>query len=107
MIETQMGPLLKSMPEDQRNELLSALKEAKIAETPEDRALQAQAPHLAAVLIEQLNSMKKEMNELKKANKALSAASPASNGRQQEAKKPAADDDDEGLFKAIRSQYGR
>lgn len=107
MIETQMGPLLKSMPEDQRNELLSALKEAKIAETPEDRALQAQAPHLAAVLIEQLNSMKKEMNELKKANKALSAASPSSNGRQQEAKKPAADDDDEGLFKAIRAQYGR
>lgn len=107
MIETQMGPLLKNMPEDQRNELLSALKEANIAETPEDRALQAQAPHLAAVLIEQLNSMKKEMNELKKANKALSAASPSSNGRQQEAKKPAADDDDEGLFKAIRTQYGR
>jgi len=107
MIETQMGPLLKSMPEDQRNELLSALKEAKIAETPEDRALQAQAPHLAAVLIEQLNSMKKEMNELKKANKALSAASPSSNGRQQEAKKPAADDDDEGLFKAIRTHQGR
>ena len=107
MIETQMGPLLKNMPEDQRNELLSALKEAKIAETPEDRALQAQAPHLAAVLIEQLNSMRKEMSELKKANKALSAASPSSNGRQQEAKKPAADDDDEGLFKAIRSQYGR
>lgn len=107
MIETQMGPLLKSIPEDQRNELLSALKEAKIAETPEDRALQAQAPHLAAVLIEQLNSMKKEMNELKKANKALSAASPSSNGRQQEAKKPAADDDDEGLFKAIRANQGR
>lgn len=109
MIETQMGPLLKSMPEDQRNELLSALKEAKIAETPEDRALQAQAPHLAAVLIEQLNSMRKEMSELKKANKALSAASPSSNGRQQEAKKPAADEDDDenGLFKAIRSQYGR
>ena len=108
MIETQMGPLLKNMPEDQRNELLSALKEAKIAETPEDRALQAQAPHLAAVLIEQLNSMKKEMNELKKANKALSAASPSSNGRQQEAKKPAADDDDdEGLFREIRRYSGR
>ena len=107
MIETQMGPLLKSMPEDQRNELLSALKEAKIAETPEDRALQAQAPHLAAVLIEQLNSMRKEMSELKKANKALSAASPSSNGRQQEAKKPAADDDDEGLLKEIRRYSGR
>jgi hypothetical protein len=106
MIETQMAPLLKNMPKEQRQELMSALKEAKIADTPEDRALQAQAPHLAAVLIEQLNSMKKEMAELKKANKALSVASPSSNGRQAEAKKADADDDEDGLFKAIRSQQG-
>lgn len=106
MIETQMAPLLKNMPKEQRDELMGALKEAKIADTPEDRALQAQAPHLAAVLIEQLNSMKKEMAELKKANKALSVASPSSNGRQAEAKKADADDDEDGLFKAIRSQQG-
>lgn len=106
MIETQMAPLLKNMPKEQRQELMSALKEAKIADTPEDRALQAQAPHLAAVLIEQLNSMKKEMAELKKANKALSVASPASNGRQTEAKKADSDDDDEGLFKSILAHQG-
>lgn len=107
MIETQMGPLLKQLPQEQRAELLSALKEAKIADTPEDRALQAQAPHLAAVLIEQLNGMRKELSDLRKANKALSAATPSSNGRQSEAKKPAADEDDDALFQAIRGQYGR
>ena len=107
MIESQMAPLLKNLPKEQRDELMGALKEAKIADTPEDRALQAQAPHLAAVLIEQLNSMKKEMAELKKANKALSAASPSSNGRQAETKKAESDDDDEGLFKSIRAHQGR
>ena len=107
MIETQMAPLLKGLPQAQKEELMSALKEAKIADTPEDRALQAQAPHIAAVLIEHLNSLKKEMAELKKANKALSAASPASNGRQPEPKKAASDDDDDGLFQAIRSATGR
>lgn len=107
MVETQMGPLLKALPEDQRNELMSALKDAKIADSPEDRALQAQAPHIAAVLIERLNAVTKEMSALKKANKALSAASPSSNGRQVEAKKPADDDDEDALFKSIRSHYGR
>lgn len=107
MIESQMAPLLKNLPKEQRDELMGALKEAKIADTPEDRALQAQAPHLAAVLIEQLNSMKKEMAELKKANKALSAASPSSNGRQAETKKAESDDDDDGLFKSIRAHQGR
>lgn len=106
MIEAQMAPLLKGLPQAQKDELMTALKEAKIAETPEDRALQAQAPHIAAVLIEHLNSLKKEMAELKKTNKALSAASPTSNGRQPEARK-AEDDDDEGLFKAIRQSSGR
>lgn len=107
MIESQMAPLLKNLPKEQRDELMGALKEAKIADTPEDRALQAQAPHLAAVLIEQLNSMKKEMAELKKANKALSVASPSSNGRQAETKKTDSDDDDDGLFKSIRAHQGR
>lgn len=107
MIESQMAPLLKNLPKEQRDELMGALKEAKIADTPEDRALQAQAPHLAAVLIEQLNSMKKEMAELKKANKALSAASPSSNGRQAETKKAESDDDDDGLFQSIRAHQGR
>ena len=106
MIESQMAPLLKGLPQAQKDELMTALKEASIAETPEDRALQAQAPHIAAVLIEHLNSLKKEMAELKKTNKALSAASPASNGRQPEARK-ADDDDDEGLFRAIRQSSGR
>ena len=107
MIETQMGPLLKQLPQEQRAELLNALKDAQIADSPEDRALQAQAPHLAAVLIEQLNGMRKELSDLRKANKALSAASPSSNGRQSEAKKPASEEDDDALFQAIRSQYGR
>lgn len=108
MIETQMGPLLKGLPEAQKNELMTALKEAKIADSPEERALQAQAPHLAAVLIEKLNGLNKEIATLRKTNKALSATTPTTNGRQTEAKKLDDDDDDgESLLQGIRQYSGR
>jgi len=108
MIEAQMGPLLKSLPEEGRKELMNALKEAKIADSPEERALQAQAPHLAAVLIEKLNEMQKELTSLKKQKSAITAAKPSTNGRQTEAK-PKLDDDDDGeaLMSAIARHNGR
>jgi hypothetical protein len=107
MIETQMAPLLKSLPKEKLDEFKAALKEAKISDDPVERALQAQAVQVASVLVEERNVLTKKVAQLEKTIKALSAASPASNGRQPEPKKAASDDDDDGLFQAIRSATNR
>lgn len=105
--ETNLAPIFRGMKPQEKEALMAAMRSAKISDDPGGRALQAIGVELAAALAESWQKLNNENATLKKANKALSAASPASNGRQPEPKKAASDDDDDSLFQAIRSATGR
>lgn len=105
--ETNLAPIFRGMKPQEKEALMAAMRSAKISDDPGQRALQAIGVELAAALAESWQKLTNENAILKKANKALSAASPASNGRQPEPKKAASDDDDDSLFQAIRSATGR
>ena len=102
MLETKLAPVLKGLTEADRNNLVEALKAAKISDDPETRALQAQAPEIAAVMIQQFNNLRKQFNDLKKENAALVNARPGMGVKQPE--KPqnrSVEEDDDEFMKGL------
>ncbi len=95
MLETKLAPVLKGLPEAERASLVEALKTAKISEDPGERALQAQAPHIAAIMIQRYNAQAKAMAELKKENAALLKSRPGTTVTQEPEARTAKSDSEE------------
>lgn len=103
MIEGRLGSLLKNMPDAERTAFTESLKSSKISDDPAERALQAQAPHVAAVMIQQYNNAKKEIAALKKERDALLNARPGTQQKTGESapKASSPDEDDEEMFNSM------
>lgn len=104
LIEKTLGSVFKNLPDNERMNFTESLKSAKISDDPAERALQAQAPHVAAVLIQQLNKIRAELAASKKENAALTNARPGT--KQPVGEQPAVaksvDEQDEDFFSDLR-----
>lgn len=110
IIETNLAPVIKTLPEKDRAEFLEAVKSAKISDDPVSRAFQAQAPEVAAMLTNVVINLRKELAEQKKINSGLISAKPGTKQNHGEPVKKAAfgtdfDDFDSELESAMRNQY--
>lgn len=110
IIETNLAPVIKTLPEKDRAEFLEAVKSAKISDDPVSRAFQAQAPEVAAMLTNVVINLRKELAEQKKLNSGLISAKPGTKQNHGEPVKKAAfgtdfDDFDSELESAMRNQY--
>ncbi len=110
IIETNLGPLFKAMPETKKAELFEAIKHARISDDPVTRAFQAHAPEVLAVMTDFINDLRKENATLKKTQNGLVAAKPGTRQNHGEPVKKAApgsdfDDFDDELSNAMRTQY--
>lgn len=97
IIETNLAPVIKGLPEKDRIEFLEAVKGAKISDDPVSRAFQAQAPEVAAMLTNVVINLRKELAEQKKLNSGLISAKPGTKQNHGEPVKkanPGADFDD-------------
>lgn len=109
IIETNLAPVIKGLPEKDRAEFLEAVKGAKISDDPVSRAFQAQAPEVAAMLTNVVINLRKELAEQKKLNSGLISAKPGTKQNHGEPVKKANpgsdfDDFDDELAGAMR-QY--
>ena len=102
LVETKLAPVLKGMTEDERKEFTSSIENATISDDPEERALQAQSPQVAAVLIRRLNNLTKEFNALKKERDTLIAARPGARERQTDDGDPNVPSSDEDFMARVR-----
>lgn len=102
LVEAKLAPVLKGMSEDERKEFTSAIENAAISDDPEERALQAQSPQVAAVLIRRLNNLTKEFNALKKERDTLIAARPGARERQTDDGDPNVPSSDEDFMARVR-----
>ena len=76
IIESKLSPVLKSLSDAEKTEFMDAVNAASISDDPVERAFQAQAPHVAAVLINRLNTVMKELAAVKKERDGIVAAKP-------------------------------
>lgn len=95
IIESKLMPVLKSLSDQEKSEFMDAVNEAKISEDPVERAFQAQAPHVAAVLINRLNTVMKELAAVKKERDGVMAAKPGTKQNHGDPVKKAQSFDDE------------
>lgn len=95
IIESKLMPVLKSLSDQEKSEFMEAVNEAKISEDPVERAFQAQAPHVAAVLINRLNTVMKELAAVKKERDGVMAAKPGTKQNHGDPVKKAQSFDDE------------
>jgi len=102
LVEAKLAPVVKGRSEDERKELTSAIENAAISDDPEERALQAQSPQVAAVLIRRLNNLTKEFNALKKERDTLIAARPGARERQTDDGDPNVPSSDEDFMARVR-----
>lgn len=102
LVETKLAPVLKGMTEEERKEFTSAIENAAISDDPEERALQAQSPQVAAVLIRRLNNLTKEFNALKKERDSLISARPGARERQTDEGDPNVPTSDEDFMARVR-----
>lgn len=99
LIENKLGSLLKGMPDAERTNFLESIKNAKISDDPKERAFQAQASHVAAVLVNSVNGARKEIAALKKERDALLNARPGTVQKTGEvASKPKSDAENDDEF---------
>ena len=110
IIETNLAPVIKTLPEKDRAEFLEAVKSAKISDDPVSRAFQAQAPEVAAMLTNVVINLRKELAEQKKLNSGLISAKPGTKQNHGDPVKKVApgadyDDFDNELESAMRTQY--
>lgn len=76
IIESKLSPVLKGLNDAEKTEFMDAVNSASISDDPVERAFQAQAPHVAAVLINRLNTVMKELAAVKKERDGIVAAKP-------------------------------
>jgi len=76
IIESKLSPVLKNLSDAEKTEFMEAVNSANISDDPVERAFQAQAPHVAAVLINRLNVVMKELAAVKKERDGVVAAKP-------------------------------
>lgn len=76
IIESKLSPVLKNLSDAEKTEFMDAVNAASISDDPVERAFQAQAPHVAAVLINRLNTVMKELAAVKKERDGIVAAKP-------------------------------
>ena len=110
IIETNLGPLFKTMPEAKKAELFEAIKNARISDDPVTRAFQAHAPEVLAAMTDVINDLRRENAGLKKTQNGLVAAKPGTRQNHGEPVKKAApgsdfDDFEDELSNAMRTQY--
>lgn len=110
IIETNLAPVIKTLPEKDRAEFLEAVKSAKISDDPVSRAFQAQAPEVAAMLTNVVINLRKELAEQKKLNSGLISAKPGTKQNHGDPVKkvnPGADFDDfeDELASAMKNQF--
>lgn len=110
IIETNLAPVIKTLPEKDRTEFLEAVKSAKISDDPVSRAFQAQAPEVAAMLTNVVINLRKELAEQKKLNSGLISAKPGTKQNHGDPVKkvaPGADYDDfeDELASAMKTQF--
>lgn len=102
VVEQTLAPVIKAMTEEERTEFTSAIESAEISEDPEERALQAMAPQIAAVLIRRLNVQAKELAAARAENKALLGGRPGAKETRGEVADPNAIADDDDFFSRVK-----
>lgn len=109
IIEAKLSPVIKGLSDAEKAEFIEAVESAKISDDPVERAFQAQAPHVAAVLINRLNTVMKELAAVKKERDGIVAAKPGTKQNHGEPVKKAVslDDDDfaEELAAGMRTMF--
>jgi hypothetical protein len=103
MLESRIAPVIKAMSEDEKKEFFESLDSAAISDDPEERALQAHAPEVAAVLVRRLNTVAQENAALKKQVASLTNARPGAKERATgEDTDPNIPTDDDDFFSRVR-----
>lgn len=97
VMEKKIAPIIKAMPEAERQEFMDALDNAAISDDPEERAMQAHGLEVAAVVTKALVAERKTVTELRRTVASLTNARPgtkATNTLEDDNPSDIKDDDD-------------